>query len=87
MKRKTLRWFGLTERMKTEESMKKVYLSGTEGVNRRGGTLGDGGIGWGNMSATEALVDGEGLYLDRERWRLFCHGHPLGGKLPEGVLS
>ncbi len=40
MKRCTLRWFGHSERMENEESVKKVYWSRVEGPNRRGRPLG-----------------------------------------------
>ncbi len=40
VKRSTLRWFGHIERMENEEYVKKVYLSGVEGMNRRGRPLG-----------------------------------------------
>ncbi len=36
VKRSTLRWFGHIERLGNEEFVKKVYLSSTEGTNRRG---------------------------------------------------
>ncbi len=42
VKRHTLRWSGHTERMNSEESVKKVYVSETEGLDRRGRPLG----GW-----------------------------------------
>lgn len=36
VKRNSLRWFGHITRMKNEDFVKKVYLSETEGLNRRG---------------------------------------------------
>ncbi len=39
VKRSILRWFGHIERMGNEEFVKKVYLSSTEGTNRRGRPL------------------------------------------------
>ncbi len=40
MKRISLSWFGLIDRMENEEFVKKVYLSIVEGPNRRGRPLG-----------------------------------------------
>ncbi len=40
LKRNTLRWFGHTERMKSEEFVKKVYVSEIKGPGRRGRSLG-----------------------------------------------
>ncbi len=40
VKRSTLRWFGLFERMENKEFVKKLYLSSVEGPNRRGRPLG-----------------------------------------------
>ncbi len=40
MKRNTLRWFGHTERMKSEEFAKKVYVSETVDPSSRGRPLG-----------------------------------------------
>ncbi len=64
--------------------MKKVYVSETEGSVRRGRPLGR----WKNRvkeyMSERGATRGEGLEqasrecLGRERWRLFCRGHPLG---------
>ena len=35
VKRNTLRWFGHIERMKSDEFVKKVYVSEIEGPSRR----------------------------------------------------
>ncbi len=40
VKRNTLRWFGHTERMNSEEFVKKVYVSVMKGLSRRGRPLG-----------------------------------------------
>ncbi len=66
-KRSTLRWFGHTERMESEEFV-KVYQSSVEGPNRRGRPLGR----WEDkvkeyMSERRAMekwvgVDKEGVY-------------------------
>ena len=40
VKRNTLRWFGHMERMKSEEFVKKVYVSDLEGSDQRGRPLG-----------------------------------------------
>ncbi len=40
LKRNTLKWFGHIERMKSEELMKKVYVSETVDPNSRGRQLG-----------------------------------------------
>ncbi len=85
VKRSTLRWFGLIERMENEEFVKTVYLSSLEGPNRRGRPLGK----WENRVkeyVSERGVRENGLewarkeYRDRERWRSIFHGHPLGGR-------
>ncbi len=80
----TLRWFGHMERMGSEEFVKKVYMSESVGSNCRGRPPGR----WRDrvkeyMCERDATRRG-GLdqakreCLDRERWRLFCCGHPLG---------
>ncbi len=81
--RSTLRWFNNIERMVNEEFVKKVYLSSAEGPSRMGRPLGR----W-EVRVKEYLgergVRGNGLEwarrecMDRERWRSFCSGHPLG---------
>ncbi len=82
LKKITLRWFGHIERMGNEEFV-KVYLSSVEGTNRRGRPL----FRWEDRVrkyVNERVVRGNALDLarrecmDRERWRSFCHGHPLG---------
>ncbi len=81
----TLRWFGHIERMGSEEFVRKVYVSESVDPNSRGRPLGR----WRDR-VTEYMCEmgatrGGGLdqarkeCLDRERWRLFCRGHTLGG--------
>ncbi len=85
MKRNTLRWFGHTERMESEEFVKKVHMSESVGPNSRGRPL----RRWRDRvkeymckrGATRVggLDQAKRKCLDWEKWRLFCHGHPLGG--------
>ncbi len=80
MKRNTLRWFGHTERVNSEEFVRKVYVSEIEGPSRRGRPLG----GWKDRvkeyRSERGATRGGGVEhrrregLDRERWRLFCCG-------------
>ncbi len=85
VQRNTLRWFGHTARMNSEEFVKKVYVSEIKGPCRRGRPLGRWSDKVKEYKSERGASRGEGLeqarrkYLDRERWRLFCHGHPLGG--------
>ncbi len=84
-KKNTLRWFGHTEWMKTEEYVMKGYVNETVGPNSRGRLLG----GWKDKlkeyvcerGATRkgGFEQGRRECLDSEQWRIFCHGHPLGG--------
>ncbi len=85
VKRRTLRWFSHVERMENKEFV-KVYLSSVEGSSRRGRPLG----GWEDRVKeylSERGVRGSGLEqartvcMDRERWRSFCCGSPLGDAL------
>ncbi len=83
MKRNTLRWFGHIERMGSEEFVKKVYMSESVGPNRRGRPPGRWRDREKELLCERGSTRGGGLYqakrecLDRERWRLFCLGHPL----------
>ncbi len=81
--RSALRWIGHIEMMGNEEFIKKLYLSSSEGTNRRGRPLGR----WEDRVKeylNEKGVRGNCLKqarkecMDRERWRSFYHGHPLG---------
>ncbi len=85
VKRNTFRWFGHTERMRSEKFVKKVYMSESVGPNSRERPSGR----WRDrvkeyMCERRATREG-GLNqakrecLDMEGWRLLCRGHPLGG--------
>ncbi len=71
-------------RMGNEEFVKKVYLSSVEGTNRWGRPLArwEDGV---KEYVNERGVRGNRLewarreYMDRERWRSVCRGHPLEG--------
>ncbi len=78
VKRKTLRWFGHTE-MKHEEFVKKMYLSESEGLNRKGRYRAGEYMYIRGAGRGVGLEKGKRECLDRERWRLFCCGHPSGG--------
>ncbi len=85
MKRNTLRWFGHIERMGSEKSVKKVYMSESVGPSSKGRPPGR----WRGRvkeyicerGATRGgkLDQARRECLDRESWRLFCCGHPLEG--------
>ncbi len=86
VKRNTLRWFGHIERMGSEEFVKRVYMSERVGPNSRGRPI----VRWRDRvkeyMCERSAIRGGGLdqarreCLDRERWRFFCWGHPLGGR-------
>ncbi len=82
--RNIMRWLGHTERMKSEEFVKKVYMCKFESLNGRGRPLGrrkdrgkeymsDRGTGRGG-----GLEQARRECLDRKRWRLFRCDYPLG---------
>ena len=84
VKRNTLRWFGHIEIMKSEEFVKKVYINELEGANKRGRPferwkyrvreyLHEKGV-----RRRGGLERARRECVDRERWRFFCRGHPLG---------
>ena len=85
VKRNTLKWFGHVERMGSGEFL-KVYESESCGSNGRGRLL----VGWRDrvgeylgergMSGRGVLEQARRECWDRERWRLVCRGHPLGGR-------
>ncbi len=62
--------------------MKEMYLIETNSLKRRGMALGK--IWLGGYICKRGTARGVGAeqakreYLDRERWRLFCCGHPQG---------
>ncbi len=70
-----------------------MYTSESVGTSSRGRPLGKWRDGVKEYMSERGATRGGGLdqakreYLDRERWRLFCHGHPLGTTFPEGVVS
>ncbi len=86
VKRNTLRWFDHNERMNNEEFVKIVYVSEIEDPGRRGKPLGRWKDGVKKYMSERGATRGDGLEqagrecLDRERWRLFSHGHPFGGR-------
>ncbi len=88
VKRNTVRWFGHTEMMGSEEFVKKVYMNESMGSNSIGRPPGR----WRDREkkkkkymcergATRVgrLDEAKRECMDKERWRLLCHGHPLGG--------
>ncbi len=84
VKSNTMRWFGHIERMGSEEIVKKVYTSESVDPNGRGRPPGR----WRDRVKSmceRGVTRGARLdqvkreCLDREKWRLFCHGHPFGG--------
>ncbi len=72
--------------MNSEEFVKKVYLIEIEGPGKRGRPLGRWKDRVKEYMSERSATRGGGLEqarrecLDRERWRLFCCGHPLGGR-------
>ncbi len=83
VKRNTLRWFGHSETMGSEEFVKKVCMSGSVGPNSRGRPPVRCRDRVKEYMCERDATRGERLdqgreCLDRERWRLFCRGHPLG---------
>ncbi len=73
------------ERMEEGKMTRRVYLSGVEGENVRGRPS----LKWRDMVQEYVRERGEGSLRnleqarreckDRERWKLFCCGHPLVG--------
>ncbi len=85
MKRNLLRWFGHIERMESEEFVKIVYMSEGVGPNSKGKLPGRWRDRIKEHCVREVLPEGEGWIKQggsvwTERWRLFCCGHPLGGR-------
>ncbi len=81
----TLRWFGHIVRMESQEFVMKVYMSESMSPNSIGRPPGRWRDRGKEYMCERGATRGERLdqvkkeCLDRERWRLFCHGHPLGG--------
>ncbi len=90
-----MRCFGYTERMGSEEFVKKVHVSESVDPNSRGRPP----WRWRNRvkeylcerDATstrgERLDQARRECLDREKWRLFCRDHFLGGHSGGGEVS
>ena len=79
-----LRKFGHMEIKKSTEFVKKVYVSKTEDITRKGRPIVR--LKDRVKEYVHERVDDrwEGIELakecvDRKRWRLFCHNHPFGG--------
>ena len=64
----TLRWFG-----HIEEFPKKIYVSDTEDPRRRGRPVSER-----VTDRREGLEQARKECMNRERWKLFCHGYSLG---------
>ncbi len=85
VKRQTLKWFGHMERMEESKMTRWVYVSEIEGVNVRGRPP----VKWRDRvqeyvrergeRSLRKLEQARGECQDRERWKLFCRGHPLVG--------
>ncbi len=83
VKRQTLKWFGHTERMEESRMTRREYVSEIGGGIVRGRPpvkCRD----WVQEYVTERgevslrnLEQARGECRDRERWKLFCCGHPL----------
>ncbi len=85
--RTLLRWFGSTERINSEEFVKKnlLYVSEVEGPGRKGRPLKNlkdrvkAYICERGASRGGGIEQAKRKCLDRERWiRDYCCGHPLG---------
>ncbi len=66
-----------------------MYLRETEGPNRRGRPLGRWIYRIGEYMIEKSIGRGEGLEQAkraREKWSLFCCGHPLGEAPRESVV-
>ncbi len=80
VKRQTLKWFGHIERMEGKMT-RRVYVSEIEG----GSVKGRPPVQWRDRVQEYVRDRGEGSLRnleqawDRERWKLFCRGHPLVG--------
>ncbi len=85
VKRQTLKWFGHMERMEEGKMTRRVYMSETEGGTVRGRPpvkLRDRVQEYVKERGERSLRNLEQARRecqDRERWKLFCLGHPLVG--------
>ncbi len=85
VKRQMLKWFGHMGRMEEGKMTRKVYMSEIGGGNVRGQPP----VIWRDRVQEFVRENSEGSLRnleqarrecqDRERWKLFCHGHPLVG--------
>ncbi len=85
MKRRTLKWFGHVERMEEGRMIRRVYMSEIE----RGNVRERPPVKWRDRvleyvrdrseGSLRNLEQARGKCQDRERWKLFCRGHPLVG--------
>ena len=81
IKRNTLRRFGNIEIKKSEEFVKKVYVSDIDSLRKRRPV-----VSWKDRVKEYMHDRGEEIELvrrecvNRKNWKLFCCGHPLGGR-------
>ena len=85
-KKNTLRWFVILRKKKVKSFLRKCMP-----VKLR--VLGGPVVRW--KDRVREYMHGRGVdrgieqarrdYLDRERWRLFCHSHSLWGTFPQGT--
>ncbi len=85
MKQQSLKWFGHMERMEGSKMTRRVYMSEIEGGNVRGRPP----VKWRDRvqeyvrerggESLRNLEQARRECQDRERWKLFCCGHPLVG--------
>ncbi len=88
VKRQTLKWFGHMERMEEGKMTRRVYMSEIAEGNVRGRPP----VMWRDRLQEYVRERGEGSLRnleqarkecqDRERWKLFCHGHSPQWELP-----
>ena len=82
--KKCVEWFGHMERNKSEEFVKKVYVSETKVPRRRGKSVLRRKDRMKECMHERVADRGRGILparkerVDSVRWRLFCSGHPLG---------
>ncbi len=85
VKRQALKWCGHVEQMEEGRMARREYVSEIEGRNVRGRPP----VKWRDRvqeyvrerdeGSLRNLEQVRGECQDRERWKLFCHGHPLVG--------
>ncbi len=85
VKRQTLKWFGHMEGMEESKMTRRVYANEINGGNVRGRPP----VKWRDRvqkyvrekgeGSSRNLEQARGECQDRERWKLFCRGHPLVG--------